>query len=241
MTAKTDYRLIETCPADAYQEMLQRGWRRFGCTFFRPICAGCRECRSLRIDPDRFVPSRSMRRTWRKNQDLRVLLQPASLSAAHLDLYGRYHEDMAKRRSWTEKPISPGSYFQTFVEGKSTFGFELLYLQGERLLGVALVDLLPDSLSAVYCYYAPEERSRGIGVFSVLMQIELARRRGISHVYLGYWIEDNASMRYKSRYRPHEILVGRPGLEEEPEWRPEPGKAASPPVVDISESTHHGP
>ena len=218
VTARTDYRLMEDCSPEDYQRLLERGWRRFGCTFFRPICASCQECRSLRLDLEDFQPSRSMKRTWKKNQDLRVLLQPASLSSNHLDLYGRYHGDMADRRQWQERSISASNYFQTFVEGRNDYGYELLYLKGEELLAVALVDILPQSMSAVYCFYDPEQRHRGLGVFSVLMQVELARRRGISHLYLGYWVEPNVSMRYKARYRPHEILQGRPSLEENPLW-----------------------
>ena len=220
MTAKTDYRLIEDCSAVEYQGLLQRGWRRFGCTFFRPICTDCLECRSLRLEVEQFTPSRSMKRTWKKNQDIKVLLQPVSMSATHLELYEQYHRDMATRRSWGDKSVSAGNYFQTFVEGKNDYGFELLYLKDDRLVGVALVDILPEALSAVYCYYAPDQRERGIGVFSVLMQLELARRRAIPYLYLGYWVEPNISMRYKSRYRPHELLEGRPGFDEEARWRP---------------------
>ena len=40
------------------------------------------------------------------------------------------------------------------------------------------------------------ERRRGLGVFSVLQHLELARARGIPHLYLGYWIADNPSMSY---------------------------------------------
>lgn len=218
VVARTDYRLMDDCSAETYQELLERGWRRFGCTFFRPICGACQECRSLRLDLDTFRPSRSMKRTWKRNQDLRVLLQPAGLSRDHLELYGRYHEDMAERRDWLERSISAENYFQTFVDGKNDYGYELLYLKDERLMAVALVDILPQAMSAVYCYYDPAERGRGLGVFSVLMQVELARRRGISHLYLGYWVEPNASMRYKARYRPHEILQGRPSAHDEPDW-----------------------
>lgn len=219
-TAKTDYRLMEHCPPEDYQRLLSRGWRRFGCTFFRPVCPSCQECRSLRLDVETFRPSRSMRRTWGKNQDLQVILRQASMTITHLRLYGRYHEDMAERRHWTEKAISATNYYQTFVEGKNDYGYELLYLLDERLIAVALVDILPSAMSAVYCYYDPDQRSRGLGVFSVLKQAELARSRGIPHLYLGYWIESNPSMRYKARYSPHEILEGRPALQEPAEWQP---------------------
>ncbi|MCP3956907.1 MAG: arginyltransferase [bacterium] len=214
------YRLIDHCTAEDYQDMLVRGWRRFGRVFFRPACSDCVECRSLRIDVAAFAPNRSMRRTSRHNRDLRVVLGPASISRQHLELYGRYHHDMSKRKGWSEKTIDPSDYHQTFVQGREDFGHELLILDGDKLLAVTLVDLLPRAVSAVYCFYEPEERPRALGVFSVLRQIELARDRGADRVYLGYWVADNESMRYKAGYHPHEILAGRPEHGEEAAWRP---------------------
>ncbi|MCG8457782.1 MAG: hypothetical protein MI919_16020, partial [Holophagales bacterium] len=87
LEARVRYRLIDRCEPVRYEAMLARGWRRFGHTFFRPECATCEECRSLRIDPATFEPSRSQRRTWKRNRDLQVLLRPASLSTEHLELY----------------------------------------------------------------------------------------------------------------------------------------------------------
>jgi arginine-tRNA-protein transferase len=127
---------------------------------------------------------------------------------------------MAHRKDWKEKSINPYDYYQTFVDGNQEFAHELLYLKDGRLLGVALIDILPQAISAVYCYYDPEERQRGLGVFSVLQHIEIARTRGIPWMYMGYWVEGNASMRYKASYQPHEILAGRPEFSEEPDWRP---------------------
>lgn len=218
-TARMRYRLMPDCPPATYEKLVSRGWRRFGSTLFRPACRGCDECLSLRLDVEAFEPDRSQRRTLRRNEDLTIILRPASLSQQHLELYDRYHADMTGRRGWEEKFLDAEGYHSTFVAGGESFAHELLYLDGDRLLGVALVDILPTSLSAVYCYYEPEERQRGIGVFSVLAQVELARQRGIPHVYLGYLIQGNRSMAYKSRYRPHQILSGRPRLEETPEWR----------------------
>jgi arginine-tRNA-protein transferase len=216
--ATTRYRFIDHCSAPTYTEMLERGWRRFGCVFFRPACASCGECRSLRVEVEGFRPDRSMRRNLQRNRDLEVLLRPASMTAEHLALYDRYHADMASRKGWGEKAVDPLEYYQSFVEGRQGFGHEMLYVLGDRLLGVALVDVLPAALSAVYCYYDPAERRRGLGVFSVLQHIDLARRRGIPHVYLGYWVRGNPSMRYKSRYRPHAVLHDRPSFDEAPEW-----------------------
>lgn len=217
--AQMRYRVIDHCAAAAYQRLLERGWRRFGRVFFRPVCVGCEECRSLRVDVERFSPNRSMRRALARNQDLEIVLRPASVTQDHLSLYLRYHRDMTERKDWPRKATTPIGYYQTFCEGKESFGHEMLFVLGERLVAVALVDLLPRAVSAVYCYYDPELRSRSLGVFSILQQVELARLRSAPYLYLGYWIDGNASMRYKARYRPHEILEGRPGLAARGVWR----------------------
>ncbi len=212
------YRVIDYCTPETYTSLLERGWRRFGRVFFRPMCAACEECRSLRVDVERFRPNRSMRRTRARNSDLRVGVRRAAVSDQHLELYDRYHLDMAERKGWSEKSISLLSYYRTFVEGGQGFGHEMLFFDGDRPVAVALVDVLPAAVSAVYCYYEPELRSRSLGVYSVLRQIDFARAQGVPYLYLGYWIEGNASMRYKANYRPHEILDGRPGLGEAAAW-----------------------
>ena len=40
----------------------------------------------------------------------------------------------------------------------------------------------------------------------ILDHIEKARRLGLPHVYLGYWVEGSKKMAYKGRYLPQERL-----------------------------------
>ena len=75
-----------------------------------------------------------------------------------------------------------------------------------RLVGVLLADWLADGLSAVYSFFDPGSRRRGLGNFMVLWLIERARRDGLPHVYLGYWIAESPKMSYKTRFRPIEAL-----------------------------------
>jgi arginine-tRNA-protein transferase len=150
--SKMRYRVISGCTAATYEGLLIHGWRRFGRVFFRPICAACQECRGMRVEVAGFRRSRSMRRTWKRNRDVQILLRRPSLSQAHLDLYSRYHADMAERRGWPNKSVSAHEYHYTFVDSFQSFGWELLFLLRQRLVAVALVDILPHSLSAVYSY-----------------------------------------------------------------------------------------
>ena len=73
---------------------------------------------------------------------------------------------------------------------------------------VALVDRLPQALSAVYTFYA-QEPGTSYGTHAILWQIAQARHWQLPHVHLGYWIADSAKMRYKAHFQPCELLHGR--------------------------------
>ena len=62
-------------------------------------------------------------------------------------------------------------------------------------------------MSAVYTFYDPALEARGLGTHAILRQIELARERGLPHLYLGYWIERHPKMDYKARFKPLELLT----------------------------------
>src|SRR2546430_17596829 len=66
---------------------------------------------------------------------------------------------------------------------------------GERpLVAACLTDLLGDGLSMVYSFYVPGEQSRSFGTYMILDHVERARRLGLPHVYLGYWIAGSRKM-----------------------------------------------
>ena len=78
--------------------------------------------------------------------------------------------------------------------------------ENNPLLGVCLTDFLADGLSMVYSFYEPEEEKRSLGTYIILDHIERARRLGLPHVYLGYWVEGSKKMAYKARFLPQERL-----------------------------------
>jgi len=220
LTAKTRYILETNATTDQCQEYIEHGWRRFGKLFFTPICEGCQACLSMRINVKDFKPSRSHKRTIKANQKTKTVIARPSVSHEHLKLYDRYHADMKGRRGWENDSISAEEYFSSFVDGYNQFGYEFRYEVDEKLIGVALVDILHDGLSAIYCYYDPDYRHLSLGTYSILKQIEIANRINLDYIYLGYWVEDNASLTYKSRYHPHEILTGGFSRKESAIWSP---------------------
>lgn len=189
---------------DLYTELAHYGFRRSGAYVYRPRCQGCDACLSVRIPVEEFRPDRSQRRTWERNRDLDVIVRVGLFDEEHFELYKRYTK--ARHADGGMDSDSPTQYRQFLLASWADIRFVEFRKDG-RLLAVAVVDCLHDALSAVYTFFEPAERSRGLGVLAVLWQIAEARRLGLPWVYLGYLIEECPKMAYKIRYRPLEAFV----------------------------------
>lgn len=198
--------VLELQQAEYLQRMLA-GWRRFGDTLFRPRCASCSACRSLRVLVDRFHPDRSQRRAWKANQDeVRLRIGTPSVTRAKLNLYDRYHAFQSDTKGWPQHPAKdPASYRSSFVDNPFPT-LEWCYYLGDRLIAVGYVDDLPGGMSAIYFFYDPDERHRSLGTYNILSILENARQRRVPHVFLGYYVAGCQSMAYKTRFVPNQIL-----------------------------------
>ena len=182
--------------------LARQGFRRSGDLVYRPHCQNCSACVSVRVPVAEFIPSRGQKRTWKKNQDISVSAKAAVFNQEHYDLFLRYQE---KRHPGSGMGNPDPERYMRFLVCRTvkTVFYELR--KKEALLGVAVVDLLPDGLSAVYTFYDPDLPERGLGVYSILWQIAHTRDLGLSWLYLGYWIKESPKMAYKINYQPLQI------------------------------------
>ena len=216
--ATTDYRILTEVSPEEHERMIVRGWRRFGMQYFRPRCGLCLECVSLRVPLATFQPTKSQRRAWRKCGHLRVEMGPPQADQERVALFHAWHANRERTRGWRPTTMNLREYALTFCT-PNMCAREMAYFEGERLVGIGLVDVTPRALSSIYFFYHPEIAVSSLGVASVLFEIEWARRMGCTHLYLGYRVSNCPSTAYKAQYGPHELLFGRPGGEEEPVWR----------------------
>ncbi len=189
-----------------YPQALAWGFRRSGDIVYRPHCAACQACVAVRIPTTEFHADRSQRRCARDNAAIESRIVMAQRSDEHLALYQRY---LRFRHPAGGMDDHGPTEFEQFLVGSWSQGrFLELRLDG-RLVGVAVTDLLPNALSAVYTFFEPELVRRGLGTLAILRQIEWAQRESRQHLYLGYWIQAHRKMDYKRRFQPLEAFDGR--------------------------------
>ncbi len=213
---------VEVTPGEL-DAMLERGWRRFGPVYFRPACVDCTECVTLRILPEAFKPTKSQRRARKNAARLTRSVGAPRIDEERLDLYRRWHAQREATRGWEPSPIDPQRYGFDFAFPHPCVREVTFRDASDRLVGVGIVDETERALSAVYFFWDPEHAPPSLGVAHVVMLVEDARVRGLPYVYLGYRVLGCASLEYKSRYRTHELLEGRPHARQLPVWRREEG------------------
>lgn len=199
--------------------LLERGWRRFGPVYFRPACEGCQECVPLRIDVAGFKPTKSQRRAAKASARLLRVVDVPKVDDARLALYRRWHAAREEARGWEPSQIDAERYAFDFTFAHPCVR-EVSFVDPEdgALVGVGICDEVPNALSAIYFFWDPERAPGSLGVAHVVALIEDARARGLPYVYLGYRVQDCPSLVYKARYRPHQLLEGRPAFAESPVW-----------------------
>ena len=204
-------------PADphlpsVYAQAMAMGFRRSGGHVYRPYCKGCRDCISVRIPVRAFRPNRAQRRCLARNADLELAIVPARRSRENFALYRRY---LGSRHPGGGMDDPSPENFDNFLACRwSPTQFMELRLAGE-LVAVAVTDVVPDALSAVYTFYEPELAHRSLGTYAILRQVQRALDDGRDYLYLGFWLRGHPKMEYKRAFRPLEYLDGA-------HWRPMP-------------------
>jgi arginine-tRNA-protein transferase len=187
-------------PESAYESLLENGWRRSGCAFYHNACPNCESCIPLRIDVKRFCPNRSQKRTLARNRDITLERTPATFHAQDYILYKKY---CLSRHG--QNPAE-NEYRRFLIE--SPLDSEIMrYRIGPDLIAAAWIDMLPGSVSSVYCAYDPAHAQRSPGTLSILRQVELCRELQKPWLYLGFFVSSSPRMRYKKNFRPCEVFM----------------------------------
>ncbi len=216
---RMNYKQVDVVSGTFVTAAIQRGWRRYGKNFIYPVCYGCTECKSLRIDVANFRYGKSKRKAINRNEHTKIEIRTPIVTQERIDLYNTYHAYKAKVYGWKHHQMTKQEYYDTYVAGAHDFGKELLYYIDDKLVCVDLIDILEDGINSVYCYYDPNYPRHSLGTYSLLYQVKLAENLGLDWVYLGYWVKGCLPFQYKENFTPLQILEGYPRIFEKPEWK----------------------
>lgn len=190
--------------SDLYSHLIDFGFRRSGRFIYRPSCPDCNECKSIRVPVQEFLPSRNQKRCWKKNLDLHIIERPASFVQEHFDLYQDYigsrHVDGGMETD------EPQKYIDFLTCHWSNTRFVEFRDRNDKLLAVAVMDVLNHGLSAVYTFFDPIHSRRSLGTFAILWEIERCKTLNLPWLYLGFWIKQCVKMSYKDRFQPQQIF-----------------------------------
>lgn len=186
-------------------QLLEAGYRRSGRFFYRTRCPQCVACEPLRVEVERFQPSRSQRRAQKLGDTrLQTRIGPPSVDPRRLDLFNRHRHERHLSQSDTE--VEEADY-RSFLGNSCAESAELsLWFEG-LLIAVSIFDIGANSLSAVYCYFDPDYSRLSLGTYAIMQQLAFARLRKFRWLYLGMMVAENAHLNYKLKYRPHERRI----------------------------------
>ena len=212
--------------ADELNDALGRiGFRRSQGVAYRPSCAGCNACLSVRVVASEFEANATQRKLVRRNADLEISACRPWATDEQFQLLRRY---LAARHPAGGMAGMDEEDYADMIEQSPVNSVIVEYREPSingargRLVGACLTDRQADGLSMVYSFYDADAGARtGLGTLIVLDHILRARANGLDYVYLGYWVKGAPKMAYKTRYRPMEVL-GPAG------WRLLPADVGSP-------------
>ncbi|HEY9554208.1 arginyltransferase [Allosphingosinicella sp.] len=186
------------------------GFRRSQGVAYRPSCADCSACVSVRVIAGEFQPSATQRKMLRRHANLEVTACKPWTTEEQYELLRRY---LHERHPGGGMADMDESDFSDMVEQSPVKTYVVEYREPStngrpgKLVGACLTDQQADGLSMIYSFFEPDDPGRhGLGTYIILDHITRAARAGLPYVYLGYWVEDAKRMAYKAKFRPLERL-----------------------------------
>tara|TARA_R100000322_G_scaffold126500_2_gene83040 strand:- start:15277 stop:16026 length:750 start_codon:yes stop_codon:yes gene_type:complete len=196
---------------DLNDALSKQGFRRSQNVLYRPSCSDCNACLSARIRVADFAPSKSQRRTTKKNDHLARRTRAPWATEEQYDLFRKYLDERHADGGMADMDVFE---FAAMIEETPIKSRVIEYSvrsadrRTRELAAVCLTDVLDDGLSMVYSFYDPARRADSLGTYVILDHIKLAQEAGLPYVYLGYWVPGSSKMEYKAKFSALEVYVG---------------------------------
>ncbi|MDC0228146.1 arginyltransferase [Alphaproteobacteria bacterium] len=189
---------------EIYDELTVNGFRRVENWMYRPVCDNCSACKSYRVIISEFKLSKSLKRINKNLNDINFKVIQSSTNSEHFHLFRKYQ---LSRHSNGSMANMDEDEFISMIE-TSPIETSLMEFRdsSNKLVGVILLDINNNNLSAVYSFFDPELSRFGLGNFMIVQCLLYGKKNKNKYLYLGYYISEISSMSYKIRFKPGQIL-----------------------------------
>lgn len=213
LEGRSERKLFTALPGDnalrLNDALSKQGFRRSQNVLYRPSCAECSACMSARIRVADFEPSRSQKRTLKRNAYLRREATSPWATEEQYALFRRYLDSRHSDGGMADMDIFE---FAAMIEETPVKSRVVEYTSPQSdgrgrndLIAVCLTDVLDDGVSMVYSFYDPSKVADSLGTYIILDHVAIARQAGLPYVYLGYWVPRSRKMGYKAKFSAVEI------------------------------------
>lgn len=205
MTFLDEYFISRMVTPEQMDALWARGWRHFGTYFFRYE----RQWRGgdlntvmpLRVDLERFAPSRSQRRIIARNRAAEISIGPAFIDRETEELF-----ELHARRFEENVPDSIYTFFSLSPASVPCRNDVIRVSLGGRLVAASFLDVGSISTSAVYAVFDPAHSRRSLGIYTMLEAIRHSQRLGRRYYYPGYAFREPSFYDYKKNFAGLEYL-----------------------------------
>ncbi|CDH15408.1 related to ATE1-Arginyl tRNA transferase [Zygosaccharomyces bailii ISA1307] len=157
------------------------------------------------------------------SQVFHTRFEPAFFSEEKYKLFAKYqervhddhdHSPKSFKRFLCDSPFSPDVQKGTKQEwdqlngwkNSTTEYFKRLgpahecYFYEDKLIALAVIDILPSGISSVYFIWDPDYHKWSLGKLSALRELTICSKINRKFYYMGYYIDDCPKMNYKGHY-----------------------------------------
>ena len=187
-----------------FNNLMSQGFRRSGQYVYKPNCKNCNACIPIRILASCFIASRSQKRLKKYIGKLSVKLLPLVFDEEHYSLYVNYQNKRHRNNDGAEDGVADYNEFLI----KSNVNSKLVEFRlNNQLKMVTIIDIINDGISAVYTFYDCSNQKLSLGTMSIIWLLKFCKKENLSFLYLGYWIHESQKMKYKTNFRPYELMI----------------------------------
>jgi arginine-tRNA-protein transferase len=191
--------LTDKVSPEELDNLLSAGWRHFGRKFFRYNLAYFEEnvelVMPLRIRLSGFKFSKSQRRNLRRNARLETIITEPKITPDIEKLFDRH-----KKRFKSSIPDSIFDFLSEKPESIPCPARQLTVLDKRKILAVSYFDEGSRAVSGIYAMFDNEFSKLGLGIFTLLREIEYSIKHGKEFYYLGYAYAGKSFYDYKKRF-----------------------------------------